>query len=257
MATLQGKSILLTGGASGIGLDTAKLLLSKGANLVVGDFNEEALNKVSDEIRAAGKGKVILQTVDVRERSQVRNLVETAVKEFGGLDGCANIAGTAGSLGSKYIWEMDGCDYDTVMDVNAKGVFYCLAEELKPGVLVEGASIVNVASILSLRGVLRSSAYIASKHAVQGLTKAAAIDAAERGIRVNCVAPGHVDTPMLSVALEQKFGSDPDKWPNPTTPFPRRGKPAEIGAVIAFLLCDEASFVTGSTYTVDGGWNCS
>ncbi|KAL6242216.1 hypothetical protein RBB50_010764 [Rhinocladiella similis] len=254
MASFEGKVILLVGGASGVGLATAKLLASRGAHLSVADVNADVTTVIAQQIPSTDKVKVTAHQVDITDQSAVQALIVATMKEHGRIDGCANIAGVIGRLNGLNIWETERSQFDFVMGVNAGGLFNLLAAELKPGILPDGASIVNVASILSLRASPKSSPYITSKHAVQGLTKAAAMDAAPRNIRVNCVAPGYINTPMLTTSLELKFGSDPTNWPKATTPLPRYGEPEEIGKVIAFLLSDDASYVTAASYSVDGGW---
>jgi len=190
MASLEGKVILLIGGASGVGLATAKLLASRRAHLSVADVNKDVESIISQQVPSTDKVKVTSHQVDITDRSAVRALVEATLKEHGRIDGCANIAGVIGKQqGSARLWETDQSDFNFVMDVNVGGLFNCLAEELRPGVLPDHAGIVNIASILALRATHCSAPYIASKHAVQGLTKAAAVDAAPRNIRVNCVAP--------------------------------------------------------------------
>lgn len=190
MASLEGKVILLTGGASGIGLATAKLLAARGASLSIGDVIEGVSSVIASEIPSTDKAKVTARRVDITNRSAVRDFIEATLKDHGRIDGCANIAGVIGkNMGVARIWDLENSEYDFIMGVNSGGLFNCLAEELKPGILGEGASIVNVASILSLRGLENAAAYVSSKHAAQGLTKAAAVDAAHRNIRVNCVAP--------------------------------------------------------------------
>lgn len=189
MASLEGKIILLIGGASGVGLATAKLLASRGVHLSVADVNDDVKTVISQQVPSTDKVKVTAHRVDITDQSAVKALIDATLKEHGRIDGCANIAGVIGKQHGISIWETERSEFDFVMGVNAGGLFNCLAAQLKPGILSDGASIVNVASILSLRASPRSASYVASKHAVQGLTKAAAIDAAPRNIRVNCVAP--------------------------------------------------------------------
>lgn len=191
MASLEGKVFALTGAASGIGLSTARVLAARGASLSLSDVNKAGLEAaVASLSNGQHQGKFAAFHTDVADRSSVRDFVQNTLKQFGKLDGCANIAGVAGKdLGVNSLWESDSADFDFVMAVNAKGVFNCLTEELQPSVLQEGGSIVNIASIAGLRAMPKSASYCASKHAVIGLTRCAADDAGPRGIRVNAVAP--------------------------------------------------------------------
>lgn len=173
-----------------MGFETAKWLASEGASLVIGDINKQGLSSAKDSIQAAGNDSVEIFVVDIRDRSAVRAFLEYAKSRFGRLDGCAFIAGAIGkNMNIHHIWELDNSEYDFIMSVNATGLFNCLAEALRPGMLSDGGSIVTASSICGLRGLARSSAYCGSKHAVIGLSRAAAIEAGPRNIRVNCVAP--------------------------------------------------------------------
>lgn len=181
----------LTGAASGIGLATARILAARGASLGLADLNEAGLDSAAKGIETDFKNpNVITAVVDVRDRDSVAAFLAKTKGHFGRLDGCGNIAGAIGKHHHVHrLWELSGAEFDFVMDVNVKGVFNCLAEQLKPGVLSEGAAVVNAGSVCSYKGVPGSSAYCASKHAVLGLTRVAAIEAGSRGIRVNIVAP--------------------------------------------------------------------
>lgn len=190
MASLLGKVITVTGAGSGIGAATAKLLASRGALLALSDANKANLDRVADGIRAAGNTSITTTAVDVRDRAQVKEWIKSTTDKWGPLDGAANVAGVAGKVQNfSHIWEISTEDYDFINDVNAKGLFHCLAEQLAPGVSKNGSGIVSVASLCGLKGLPRSSAYCGSKHAAVGLIKAAAIEAGPRSIRVNGVAP--------------------------------------------------------------------
>lgn len=184
---MKDKVIAITGGASGIGLATAKLLSSRGAHLALADIQLDALDNAASAIRSSG-GKVITHVTDVRNPEQVNAFLDHAIKEYGRLDGAANLAGVIGA--SAYLRstaEFESEEWDFVMGVNATGVFNCVRKEMQ--VMVDGGSIVNAASVLGLRGIAKSPAYTASKHAVVGLTKCAAMDGGAKKIRVNAVAP--------------------------------------------------------------------
>ncbi|KIV87585.1 hypothetical protein PV11_03119 [Exophiala sideris] len=254
MSTLQGKVISLTGAASGIGLVTAKLLASRGASLSLADVNASQLLAVAQEIENNGT-KVIHTVVDVRKPSDVRAFIEKTIQHFGRLDGAVNFAGVIGKHAkhatTQPLRDETDEEWDFIMDVNARGVFNSLREELK--VMKSGASIVNAASVLALVGQAKNSIYCASKHAVAGLIRAAAKEEAVNGIRINGVAPGFIDTPMVSAVEAANNIKEANVDPQC---IKRKGKPEEIASVVAFLLSDESTFVTGAIWNVDGGWVC-
>ncbi|KIX94527.1 uncharacterized protein Z520_09913 [Fonsecaea multimorphosa CBS 102226] len=251
MSSFEGKVIALTGAASGIALATAKLLASRGASLSLADINAKQLEAAAKSIEALGT-KVIYTVVDVTDRSQVRTFVDRTVQEFGKLDGAANLAGVIGrhAVTLELRDETDD-EWDLIFNINAKGVFNCMREELR--VMKSGASIVNAASVLALLGQVKSSIYTASKHAVAGLTRAAAKEEGKNNIRINGVAPGFIDTPMVTAVEEAQKVQKADMS---AQAFQRKGKPEEIAGIIAFLLSDESTFVTGAIWSADGGWHC-
>lgn len=248
MTNMEGKVIAITGGASGIGLATAKILAARGAKISICDVSEENLAKAKDAIG----GDVMTCKVDVRNLKDCQDWVKQTVDKFGRLDGAANLAGTIGSrFGQHAVDEEDEEMWDLIIGVNLTGVMHSMKAELQ--VMQSGGSIVNAASVSGLRCQSRATAYCASKHGVVAITKVAAIDFGPKGIRVNAVAPGYVDTPMLGFATSL-LGSDPFEGQAKTKPIARLADPSEIGKTIAFLLSDDASFITGSIYEVDGGW---
>lgn len=189
-ASLAGKVFAVTGGASGMGLATVKLLLSRGASVSYCDLNERGVASVLDSVTSSQHSKLIGQPLNVADRAGIKSFLETSKRKFGRLDGIANVAGTGGRLiGTRYIWETPSEEYDLVMDANARGIFNALAEGLVPGLMEEPGSIVNVGSMFSERGFKKAAPYATSKHAVIGLTKTAAIEAGPRAIRVNAVLP--------------------------------------------------------------------
>lgn len=251
MSNLEGKVIALTGGASGIGLATAKLLAQRGATLSLADINGKQLEAAAKSLEAGGT-MVIFTVVDVTKLSDVRTFIAKTVKEFGRLDGAANLAGVIGRKASTTeLRDETDDEWDLIMNINAKGVFNCMREELK--VMKSGASIVNAASVLAMTGKSKASIYCASKHAVAGLIRAAAREEGKNNIRINGVAPGFIDTPMVSAVEEAQKVVKADLSPQA---FERKGKPEEIAAIIAFLLSDESTFVTGALWNADGGWFC-
>ena len=189
----QGKVISITGAASGIGLATAKMLASRGAILSLGDMNESLLQSTAEDITSAG-GQAFATTLDVRNRSAVESWIFETVKREGKLDGAVNLAGVVGKqIGVANIEDIEDDDWDFVMDINLGGVLNCMRAEIKamgePKAGGRGASIVNASSIAGIIGMPKNGAYIASKHAVVGLTRAAAKECGARGIRVNAIAP--------------------------------------------------------------------
>lgn len=193
MSSLSGKSIAITGGASGIGLATAIHLIQLGAHVSIADNQQKSLDSASETLKStisssSSSSKFIATQVDVRSSSEIKDWLSSTIKEFGRLDGCANLAGVIGpSIGLKGIAELGDEEWDFIIGVNMTGVFNCLRAQL--GVIAEGGSIVNAASIAGLIGMPKNAAYTASKHAVIGLTRSAAKEVGNRGIRVNAIAP--------------------------------------------------------------------
>lgn len=244
MFDLKGKVAVVTGGASGIGLATVKMFLEKGAKVVFADYNEAAGIEVEKDLKEQFEN-VIFKYVDVSDEESVENLVTSTVDTFGRLDIMVNNAGI-GIL--KQTHELTDEEYKRVISINQDGVFYgckyAITEMLKTG----GGSIVNTASILGSVGEAGAMAYNASKGAVNLMTKSLAVEYASRGIRVNAVAPGYVDSGMVN---KEALGDFYDGLVS-RHPIGRLGKSEEIAHAIVFLC--ENEFVTGITVLVDGGY---
>lgn len=258
MGTLSGKSIIVTGAAGAIGFATAQVLAREGAKLLLVDLQAAGLAARERELKAAG-ATVTTRVADVSKSKEVKAFVDAAVQAYGRVDGLFNNAGIEGHIAPT--WEYDEEEFDRVTRVNVNGVFYGMRHVL-PLMIAQGSgAIVNTASIGSERGLAGACTYNAAKHAVVGLTRTAAAEVGPLGpIRVNCVMPGVIDTPLLDSVLGPLFGGDValgKKVLGKMAPLERIGKPVEIGEVVAFLLSDAASFVTGAAWSIDGGALCT
>lgn len=243
----DGKSAIVTGGGSGIGAEIARELAAEGARVLVADLSARTAEAVAAEITAAG-GTAEGFAVDVADPRQADAMVARAVELWGGLDLAVNNAGVGGAIAPVGEYPLDG--WKQVIDVNLNGVFYCLRYELAAMTAGRGGAVVNMASILGSVGFAGSSAYVAAKHALLGLTRTAALDHARQNVRVNAVGPGFIETPLLSANLD----ADTLAALAGMHPIGRIGTPKEVSALTCFLLSDRASFVTGSYHLVDGGY---
>ncbi|MFI5808208.1 SDR family NAD(P)-dependent oxidoreductase [Streptomyces sp. NPDC051561] len=240
------KTALVTGAASGIGLEVARRLAEGGAAVVVADYNEQGAKDTAESLVAAG-GNAAAVRVDVTDPESVRAAVDFTFQKFGGLHLAVNNAGIAGATAPTGEYGIE--DWQRVIDTNLNGVFYSLRYELPLILASGGGSVVNMSSILGSNGFAGSAAYSAAKHAVVGLTKTAAVEYASRGVRVNAVAPGFIDTPLLK-------GGDEATREHLISLHPqgRLGTAEEVAELTLFLLSDRASFVNGSYHLVDGGY---
>lgn len=246
MSEFDGKVALVTGGGSGIGKSVAIDLAAGGARVVVNDLKLDVAQSVVDKIRKAG-GTAIAIAGDAGNPDDVKATVDKAVSEYGGLHLAFNNAGISGPLGAPHEIDIEG--YKKLMDVNLHSVFYGIHYQVPAMIGSGGGAIVNMSSILGLVGDGNALPYVAAKHGVTGMTKAAAIHYAPQGVRINSVHPGYIDTPLLA-------GLPRDVYDALITlhPVGRLGDSEEVATLVLFLLSDDASFITGSQHVVDGGY---
>lgn len=251
--TLNGKVALVTGGASGIGRATALRFAREGAKLVIADMNEEGGQRTVHMITENG-GEATFVQVDVSHAAEVEAMISKTVGMYGRLDCAHNNAGISGAgiggnlltLSADYPEER----WHQVIAINLTGVWLCMKYELRQMLQQGGGAVVNTASVAGLVGFPGASAYVASKHGVVGLTKTAALEYAKQGIRVNCVCPGFIQTPMTTPLMNEPRLMNSIVA---SEPIGRVGKPEEVAEAVVWLCSDAASFVTGHTMTIDGG----
>lgn len=244
----KGKTALITGAASGIGRTTALNLAAQGGQLIVSDVNDAGGQETVDLITKE-HGEAIFIHADVSKKGDVVNLIEQGVKHFGKLDIAINNAGIGGPFAPTGQYQDEA--WDRVIAINQTGVFYCMREELKHMASNKRGAIVNISSIAGLKSMPNASAYVASKHAVIGLTKTAALEYARYNIRVNAVCPVFTRSPLF----DKMFDIDPsfEEKLKRNIPLRRYGQPEDIANAILWLCDDASSFVTGLSMPVDGG----
>jgi NAD(P)-dependent dehydrogenase (short-subunit alcohol dehydrogenase family) len=239
--------VLITGGLTGIGRAAAVAFAKKGANVVVAGRRDEAGTALADELRGFGSEAEFINA-DVRKEDDVRALVDRTIERFGRLDVAVNNAGTEGRPGP--ITDQTAESYAATFDTNVLGTLLSMKHELRVMQAQESGSIINISSTYGHEGGAGASVYVASKHAVEGMTKSASLEAASSGVRVNAVAPGPIETGML----DRFTGTSERKAALlKTVPLGRVGDPADIARAAVFLASEDASFITGQVLTVDGG----
>ncbi|WP_027339818.1 3-oxoacyl-ACP reductase FabG [Halonatronum saccharophilum] len=241
---LEGKVAIITGSAQGIGEEAAKIFAREGAKVVVADYSAEGGEKTVEDIKNAG-GEAMFYKIDVSDYSACEEMIDRTVEEYGKLDILVN---NAGITADGFLVKMSEEAWDKVIDVNLKGVFNCAKHAAKAMMKQGGGAIINATSIVGLYGNVGQTNYAAAKFGVIGLTKTWAKELASRGIRVNAVAPGFIQTPMTDAVPEKILGKMEAK-----TPLKRLGKPEDIANAYLYLASDESSYVNGEILSVDGG----
>ncbi|KGO83484.1 glucose 1-dehydrogenase [Flavobacterium beibuense] len=252
---MKNKVIIITGAAMGLGFAAAEELASKGAKLVLVDYNEDALKDALEKLSSNNNGlDAISIKADVSDEEQVKNYVNKTVEKYGRIDGFYNNAGIEGRQAPLTEYDID--IFKKVIDINLMGVYYGMRYVIPVMQKQKYGRIVNVASVGGIRGVLNQTPYVASKHAVSGMTKNAAIEYGKDGILTNAIAPGAILTPMVAEAFKQVNPDDPKAAEaeyaqrNPTRAL---GDPKDVGKLVSFLISDENGYVNGQTIAIDGG----
>lgn len=255
MNKLENKVIVITGAGMGLGLAAAKEAAKNGAWLSLVDYNEKALNEAKQSLSEEyPETKVITIMADVSKEAEVKNYADETVKAFSRIDGFYNNAGIEGKQALMTDYDVEV--FKKVIDINLMGVFYGMRYVIPVMQQQQYGRIVNVASVGGIRGVLNQTPYVASKHAVSGITKNAALEYGRYGITTNAIAPGAILTPMVAEAFRQVNPDDPKKAESEYAQFnptKRLGLPEEVAKIVIFLLSEDCSYLNGQTIAVDGG----
>jgi NAD(P)-dependent dehydrogenase (short-subunit alcohol dehydrogenase family) len=244
---VTGKVVLVTGAASGIGRAAAVAFAAEGARVAILDRTADSLKNTGAAMRNTG-AEVLTIACDVASPEQVEAAVKQVVERFGQLDVAFNNAGVENHATPLHEIELD--EWDRILGINLRGTFVCMKHEIAQMVRQGGGVVVNTSSGAGIRGVAGGASYAASKHAIIGMTKSAALDYAKQNIRVNAVLPGNIDTPMMG-----RFTSGDIEKAIDLEPVGRLGKPEEIAEAVLWMASDLGGFVTGSSIVVDGGWS--
>ena len=251
---MKDQVIIITGAAMGLGYAAAEVLASKGAKLALVDYNEEALKEAEEKLSSAYQTEILTVKADVSNENDVKNYVDATVEKFGKIDGLYNNAGIEGKQAGMTEYDLEV--FKKVIDINLMWVYYGLRYVIPVMQKQKFGRIVNVASVGGIRGVLNQTPYVASKHAVSGMTKNAALEFGKDGILTNAIAPGAILTPMVAEAFKQVNPDDPKAAEaqyasrNPTRAL---GDPKDVGNLVTFLLSKENGYVSGQTIAIDGG----